>query len=177
MAGFGRSKSTQRQVKRSRGVTFVEMLSLIVVLLILVAIAIPKVSPVLQWFRLRGSAWQLAGDLRLARQRAVTLQKRFRICLTNCAITVPAGSYSLERDNGTPFSSQWVSETGATIRLPGPTPRLPSDVTISATASAATFNQTGIASGATFTLTNLLGTYEVRVASTGRVIVCQGTCP
>jgi Tfp pilus assembly protein FimT len=157
--------------------TFVEMLSLIVVLLILVAIAIPTVSPVVQWFRLRGSAWQLAGDLRLARQRAVTLQKRFRICVTSCAITVPAGSYSLERDNGTPFSSQWVSETGATIRLPGPMPRLPSDVTISATASAATFNQTGIASGATFTLTNLLGTYEVRVASTGRVIVCQGTCP
>ena len=154
-----------------------EMLSLIVVLVILVAVAIPKASPVVQWFRLRGSAWQLAGDLRLARQKAVTVQKRYRVCVTNCAISVPAGTYSVERDDGNPASSQWTSETGAAIRLPGPTPRLSSDVTITATASAASFSATGTASGATFTLINLIGTYQVVVGITGRVVVCQGACP
>lgn len=131
---------------------------------ILVAIAIPGMSPVVQRYRLRGAAWQLVGDLRLARQRAVTIRKRFRVCVTSCAITVPAGSYSLERDDGTLPSPVWRSETGATTRLP-------QDVSLTANAASATFNQTGMAGGVTFTLTNLMGTYQVTVNSTGRVKV------
>jgi Tfp pilus assembly protein FimT len=146
----------------------VELLTLLVVLIILAAIAVPGMSPVVQRYRLRGAAWQLGGDLRLARQRAVTVQKRFRICLTGCTIPVPGGSYSLERDDGPPASPQWINETGAPTRLPP-------EVSISATA-APTFNPTGTGSGSTFTLTNLIGTYEVVVHPTGRVRVCEGTC-
>ncbi len=145
-----------------------ELLTLVVLVGILTAIAIPNVSPVVLRYRLRGAAWQLGGDLRLARQRAVTLQKRFRICVTNCAIAVPAGRYSLERDDGTTLYPLWVSEDGVPVRLP-------QDVTVRATATAS-FAPTGTASGSTFTLSNPLGTYQVTISSVGRVRVCEGRC-
>ncbi len=157
------------QAKRRLGATTLELTLLVVLLAILTAIAIPGMSPVVQRYRLRGAAWQLAGDLRLARQRAVTIRKRFRVCVTRCAITVPVGRYSLERDDGTITSPLWISETGTTVKLP-------QDVSLSANTAAATFNQTGMASGGTFTLQNLMGTYEITVGSTGRAKVCQGTC-
>jgi Tfp pilus assembly protein FimT len=160
--------SARWHAMRFRGATAVELLILLVLLIILAAIAIPNVSPVVQWYRLRGAAWQLSGDLRLARQRAVTTQKRFRLCVTRCAISVPAGSYSMERDDGTPSDPLWISEFDVTVRLP-------SGVTVSATATP-TFNPTGTGSGSTFTVTNLIGTYAVVVHPTGRVRVCQGVC-
>jgi Tfp pilus assembly protein FimT len=153
---------------RPRGITAIELLILVVLVVILTAFAIPSMSPVVLNLRLRGAAWQVGGDLRLARQRAVTIRKRFRICLTGCAISLPAGSYSLERDDGTPTTPQWVSETGAPVRLPP-------DVTLTATATPV-FRQNGMASGSTLTVSNVMGSYQVVVASTGRVRVCQGSC-
>jgi Tfp pilus assembly protein FimT len=141
----------------------------VVLLVIIAAIAVPSMSPVVLGYRLRGAAWQLAGDLRLARQRAVTVRNRFRICVTNCAIPVPAGTYSVERDVGTPTVPRWVNEVGAVTKLPA-------DVTVSVSQSVA-FNVTGQASPNTFTLVNLMGTYQVTVSSTGRVRVCAGSCP
>jgi Tfp pilus assembly protein FimT len=145
------------------------MLAVILTLLVVVAIAIPRAGSVLQQLRLRGAAWQLASDLRLARQRAVTLRTRVRVCISACAIEVPAGSYSVEIDKSATATPNWASETGTTIKLH-------QDVDIS-TSGTATFAITGMASGATFTLTNAAGTYEVRVASTGQVRTCQGSCP
>ena len=151
-----------------RGVTFIELIILTLALVILASISVPRMGPVVQGFRLRGAAWQLAGDLRLARQRALTSQQRFRICVSNCVITVNAGQYSLERDIGKPGTPKWISETGAATKLPA-------DVTISASATPA-FSPNGMANGSTFTLTNLMGTYEVAVASTGQVTVCKTPC-
>jgi type IV fimbrial biogenesis protein FimT len=151
-----------------RGVTLVELITIGVVLAILAAFAIPGFSPVVLQYRLRGAAWQVAGDLRLARQRAVTLKQRFRVCATSCGIAVPAGAYSVERDQGAPSSPQWVSETGVATRLPR-------DVTVSTT-GAPVFSANGMASGGTFTVLNVRGTYQIAVASTGRVRVCEGTC-
>ena len=151
-----------------RGVTIVELITIGAVLAILAAFAIPGFSPVLLHYRVRGAAWQVAGDLRLARQRAVTLKQRVRVCATSCGVTVPPGSYSVERDQGTPSSPLWVNDTGVATRLPR-------DVTVSATATPV-FSANGIASGGTFTLSNIMGTYQVAVAPTGRVRVCEGTC-
>ncbi len=158
-----------RPGRQSRGVTAMEVLILVLLLIILGAFAVPSISPVALYLRVRGAAWQLGGDLRLARQRAVTLQKRFRICLTNCAVSVPAGTYSLERDEGSPGSPRWVSETGAPVRLPA-------NVTVTATATPA-FSPNGMASGSTFTISNLMNSYQVVVASTGRVLICERSCP
>ncbi len=163
MTGCLRPKNARDQAYGPRGATVVELITLVVLLAILVAIAIPNMSPVVLNFRLRGAAWQLGGDLRLARQRAVTLRKRFRVCVSSCAITVPTGAYSVEREDGS-----FVSETGTAIKLP-------QDVTVTATATA-TFSISGAAQGSTYTLTNVMGTYQVKVYSTGEVKVCQGSC-
>ena len=153
--------------KPGRGLTIVELLTLIVVVAILAAFAIPGMSPVVLRHRLRGAAWQLTGDLRLARQRAVTVRKRFRVCVTNCVISVPAGSYSIEREDS---PGLWVSDTGAVVRLP-------SDVTIAATTETATFKTNGMAGPTSLTVSNILGSYQLTVANTGRVRVCEGPCP
>jgi Tfp pilus assembly protein FimT len=153
-------------------VTFVELITLTIVLLILAAIGVPRVSPIVQRFQLKGAAWQLAGDLRLARQRAVTTQRRFRICVrTVCKITVPEGAYSVEVEQSPVGSLKWTSETGAPARLPP-------NVTITATDTDTTFSANGMASGVTFTLTNAMGSYQVAVGATGQVTVaaCPGTC-
>ncbi|MBI2115011.1 MAG: GspH/FimT family pseudopilin [candidate division NC10 bacterium] len=163
MIGCVRPKNARDQASGRRGATVVELITLVVLLAILVAIAIPNMSPVVLNYRLRGAAWQLAGDIRLARQRAVTLRKRFRVCVSSCAITVPTGAYSVEREDGS-----FVSETGSAIKLP-------QDVTVTATATP-TFSISGAASGSTFTLTNIMGTYQIKVMSTGEVKVCQGSC-
>jgi Tfp pilus assembly protein FimT len=152
-----------------RGATLVELLTLVVLLALLAAFAIPTVGPMVLHARLRGAAWQVAGDLRLARQRAVTMKERFRFCVSGCAIPVAAGSYSLEREDGGVGSNTWVNENGVPTRLP-------QDVTIAASATP-TFSIVGTAGPGTVTLSNLLGVYSVVVASSGRVRVCRGTCP
>ena len=169
MTGFPRRRHPRWLLEGGRGVTFIELIILTVAMLILASIGIPRMGPVVQGFRLRGAAWQLAGDLRLARQRAVTSKQRFRICVKSCVITVKAGEYSLERDIGSPGSPNWISETGVATRLPP-------DVTISASATA-TFSSSGMASGSTYTISNLMGDYEVAVAITGQVRACKVPCP
>lgn len=171
MTGFPRRRHPRWLLKGGRGVTFIELIIVTVAMVILASLAVPRMGPVVQGLRLRGAAWQLAGDLRLARQRAVTSKQRFRICVSSCVITVKAGEYSLERDIGSPGSPNWISETGVATRLPP-------DVTISASATAS-FSSSGMAApSSTYTVSNLVGVYEVAVAFTGQVSVCkQPSCP
>jgi len=154
---------------RCRGVTVVELVTLVALLVVLAALAIPTISPIVLRYRVRGAAWQVAGDLRLARQRAVTLKKRFRFCVAGCAVAIPPGGYSVEREDGAMGSGTWVSEQGVATRLPP-------DVAIAANA-VPTFTLTGTAASGTVTVSNLLGAYEVAVAQSGRVQVCEGACP
>jgi Tfp pilus assembly protein FimT len=158
-----------RRAPWPRGVTLIELITLTIVILILAAIGVPRVSPIVQNFQLKGAAWQLAGDLRLARQRAVTTQRRFRICVSSCTITVPVGAYSVEVEQPPVGSLNWTSETGAPVSLPP-------GVCVSANnPGTATFAANGMASGNTFTLYNLIGEYQVTVASTGQVAVAVVT--
>ncbi len=170
----GCSGPAEGATRRPRGVTAVELLTLVVLLVILAAFAIPSMSPVVLNTRLKGAAWQLAGDLRLARQRAVTNQKRFRICVfrdenpTNCATSVATAAYRVERDDGTGF----VSDTGAPLRLPP-------GVTVSATATSAFYPNGTTVPTSTFCVSNQIGgftPFKVTVASTGRVRVSQESC-
>jgi Tfp pilus assembly protein FimT len=175
MDGLARRRHPRWLLKEGQGVTFIELIILTLAMVILASVGIPRMKPVVQTLRLRGAAWQLAGDLRLARQRAVSTKQRFRICVSSCVITVKPGQYSLERDIGTPGSPSWISETGVAIRLPP-------DVTISASATA-TFSSSGVANpSSTYTLTHpigeVTGEYRVAVAITGQVSVCkQPSCP
>jgi Tfp pilus assembly protein FimT len=162
--------STRPPRRPPGGATAVELIILVMVVALLAVLAIPGISPVVQHHRLRGAAWQVAGDLRLARQRAVTLRRSVRICTESCAIPVATDgiAYSLERNDGTASAPHWVSESGADIRLPA-------DVRLTANATPV-FSTTGTASMACFTLTNPAGSRQVNVAMTGRVLVNDGAC-
>jgi len=170
MLAIGSSQVPHRLRPREGGFTYVELLTVIVTLLIVVAIAIPRAGSVVQNLRLRGAAWQLAGDLRLARQRAVTLRTSVRICISGCAITVPTPiqAYSVEVYKGTP--AVWVNETGALIALP-------QDVGLSGNVNTVGFGSTGTADAGTFTVRNVQGCYGVVVGWTGQVQANRVNCP
>lgn len=152
-----------------RGFTVVELVTVVALLFIMAAIAIPTIGPVVLRTRLRGAAWQVAGDLRLARQRAVTIKQRFQFCLAGCAVPVPSGGYSVEREDP-PGSNNWVNENGVATRLPP-------EVTVTANATPRFAITGSVAPAATVTLSNVVGVYNVVVAPSGRVQVCAGTCP
>ncbi len=151
-----------------RGVTLIEILIVVTLSVVVAGVAMPWFLGVIESYRLRVAAWELAGDLRLARQKAVTTQVRHRICLSNCAGPVPTGGYLLERQ-----AAGWVLDVtradlpdGVVITTNGPGDKITFDTKGDLWASV----------GATTTLTNETGTYKVVVASTGRVRVCKGTC-
>ncbi len=163
----------RRRHRPPRGATAIELLTLVAVLAILAALAIPTISSVVQRYRLRGAAWQVAGDARLARQRAVTLGQRVRLCTRNCSIAVPVDAYSVEWEAAT---GVWTSETGAV--------RLPPDVHLrligcdtGMPVSSTAFTLTGTAGPGTFVVTNRADSYKVIVNQPGRVRVERGTCP
>ena len=168
MMGPLSSRPILPEAPRARGVTFIELLSLTIVLLILASLAAPRVGRIVEGIRLRGAAWQLAGDLRLARQRAVTTQRRFRVCMVNCKVALPAGTYSVEVEHPPVGSLKWASETGAPVLLAP-------EVTIDpGGGTTVTFTVGGMASGSTIILTGPNDSYTVTVASTGQVVVVQG---
>jgi Tfp pilus assembly protein FimT len=179
-AGRGSDRSAGRGPAGGKGFTYFELLIVAAVFLIMLMVGIPRMGTAVKHFRLRSAAWQLGGDLRLARQRAVTLRRRVRVCVSSCAISVPAGSYSVEIDRGTPSSPNYVSETGRAVTLPD-------GVGLASSSASAIFASTGMASGSTFTLgidvpnatggTDSWG-YRVVVNSTGQVVVtdCQKSC-
>jgi len=146
-----------------------EVLITVAILLVVAGLAAPWILNTLQAYRLRVAAWELAGDLRLARQKAVSLQQDHRICFSGCSTAVPAGSYLLEREQAT---GVWVMETSRAD--------LPDGITITTTAPTGkvTFNAKGELSGAaaTITLTSEVGTYQLTAIPSGRVQVCKGSC-
>lgn len=151
-----------------RGISIIEILMVLLALAVMAGMAMPSVFRTLEVYRLRGAAWNLAGDLRLARQTAVSTQVPHRFCLSGCDNPVPAGGYLLERE-ATP---SWEVLTRINV---------PDGVTITTTApdGKLTFDTKGGVSGAmgTMTLTNGSGTYQVATAITGRVLVCKVGCP
>ncbi|MFQ5848271.1 MAG: Tfp pilus assembly protein FimT/FimU [Candidatus Methylomirabilales bacterium] len=150
-----------------RGVTLVEILMVVIVLATVAGLAMPWFLGVMQSYRVRVAAWELAGDLRLARQRAVSLQQSHRICFTACASPVP-GNYFLERQD--PVLG-WVLDV--------PRNDVPNGVGLTSNQPQVSYGTRGeTGNGATITVTNNVTTYVVVAAQTGRVRVCKGTvCP
>lgn len=155
-------------VGNDRGFSLMEILMVAAALVVLAGMAIPSVLRTLEAYRLRGAAWNLAGDLRLARQKAVSLQLDHRICFANCGDAVPAGGYLLQRKNPLP-PPVWVVDV---VRGD-----LPDGLTLTWSADAVTYELKGEASGSTITLTNSAGTYGVVASPSGRVRACKGSCP
>lgn len=142
-----------------------------VALVVLLGMVMPSVYRTLEAYRLRAAAWNLAGDLRLARQKAVSLQQRHRICFNDCTMPPPADGYLLERkaDPAVPDPGGWALDL---IRSD-----LPNGLTLAWTGDKVTYDVKGEAFGSTVTLTNSVGSYQVVASSSGRVRACKGTCP
>jgi Tfp pilus assembly protein FimT len=152
-----------------RGVSIIEILMVALALAVMAGMALPSVSRTLETTRLRGAAWNLAGDLRLARQKAVSLQLDHRICFANCVEAVPAGGYLLERKVSAGPPAVWFVD----VRRAD----LPDGLTLIPEADKVTYDLKGEASGSKVTFTNSVGTYEVVASPSGRVRACKPTCP
>jgi len=153
-----------------RGFSLMEILMVAAALVVLAGMAMPSVFRTLEVYRLRGAAWNLAGDLRLARQKAVSLQLNHRICFANCdGAAVPAGGYLLQRKDSVGPPVVWFVD----VRRGD----LPDGLTLTWTADAVTYDLKGEASGSTITLTNSAGTYGVVASPSGRVRACKVACP
>ncbi|MGH7371158.1 MAG: pilus assembly FimT family protein [Candidatus Methylomirabilales bacterium] len=153
----------------NRGASLMELFMVGVALVVLVGMAMPLVFRTLEAYRLRGAAWNLAGDLRLARQKAVSLQLDHRICFANCDTAVPAGGYLLQRKVSAGPPAVWFVD----VRRAD----LPDGLTLTWSADAVRYDLKGEASGSTITLTNSAGTYDVVASPSGRVRACKPTCP
>ena len=152
-----------------RGISIIEILMVALALAVLAGMAMPSVFRTLEAYRLRAAAWNLAGDLRLARQKAVSLQLDHRICFANCGEAVPAGGYLLQRKVSAGPPAVWFVD----VRRGD----LPDGVNLTWSADAVTYDLKGEASGSTITMTNNTGTYAVVASPSGRVRACKGTCP
>lgn len=165
-----RSRENFLALKEQRGFTGIEIFVVLVVIGIMAAAATPWILGAIQTYRVRAAAWELAGDLRLARQKAVSLQRRHRICFAACGSPVPTGAYLLERQDPTPPPPRWVLDITRND--------VPNGVAVTSPANTLTYGTKGDGSGGTITLTNNIGTYVVVAAPSGRVRVCKGTiCP
>lgn len=154
-----------------RGFTAMEIVIGVAILVVAAGIAMPLIPTVIQAYRVRVAAWELAGDLRLARQKAVTTQARHRVCFTGCTDPVPTPGYLVQREEGALGSGNWNLDFSVNLSQEV----MGSALTVSSTANP-TFTPKGTAGGATVTLTNPSGAYQLAVAQTGRVRVCKGSC-
>ena len=153
-----------------KGISIIEILMVALALAVLAGMAMPSFLSTLEAYRLRGAAWNLAGDLRLARQKAVSLQLDHRICFANCdGAAVPAGGYLLQRKVSAGPPAVWFVD----VRRGD----LPDGLTLTWSSDAVTYDLKGEASGSTITLTNSAGTYAVVASPSGRVRACKVSCP
>lgn len=146
-----------------------EVLIALVVLLLLAGIAIPFLLGTREAYRIRTAAWELVGNLRLARQRAVTEHRRTRLLVNVAGAALEPNTYVLQQEEGTVLSGAWLDL--------GPRYRLPPGVSLGpASAISVTFSVKGSADPGTLILANVSGEYRVVVNVVGRVTACQGAC-
>ena len=96
------------------GFTAMELLIAILVFLIVVAVSMPFLLGAIQNYRLRGAAWQLAGDLRLARQKSVSSGRPYRFTFNNNGAGSDPNSYIVERQE---VGGAWTMDPAYRIRL------------------------------------------------------------
>lgn len=148
----------------ARGFTLPELLIAAGIVGIMSTGALPILAGTVQGYRLRTAAWQVAGDLRTARQKALSTNRRHRVCFNNCGKPVPADGYLIQREQ----ASKW--EIDAEVRPSTKGLQVTSNATI-------TLAQTGEASAGTVTLVSGSSRFQVRMHFTGKVTVCKEFCP
>lgn len=134
--------------KGSPGFTLMELILALSVMAILLVIAWPVIGQFSSGYRLRAAAREVATDLQFTRLLAVKENKDFQVSFAGSSYQVTRVSDGFVAKNRD-FNSDF----------PG----------ITLTSSSVTFNSRGNASTRTITVSNLLGTRNITVGSTGRV--------
>ena len=157
------------------GVTLLDLLLTGAVLAVVAGISVPLLARRYREYQLRSAAWQVAGDLRLARQRAVTTRVRYRFVFADSAAGAAADSYIVQYAVQQGGGEIWVQEVprgaGSRQRFAGP---IHIDPSSTPSARAITFFPNGTIQplGSTIRLTGVDGTMiRVIVDQTGRVQV------
>ncbi len=85
---------------RCQGLTAMELIIALVIIIILAAVSVPFILGALESYRLRAASWQLAGDLRLVRQKAVSTLKKHRLSFNDQQAQIDRNTYTIEIEEG-----------------------------------------------------------------------------
>ena len=156
------------------GFTVMGFLIAMALMIILVMSSMPFIQDLLQSYRLRAAAWQFAGDLRLARQKAVSTQQSHRVRFVDRATEPNSNTYVIERNSG----ASWIQDLPVPPGLFVFSPGVVIDSTSTPSSRTISFSANGNASPAgTVRLKNDSGGYEVALDLVGRVRVCRCKAP
>jgi prepilin-type N-terminal cleavage/methylation domain-containing protein len=139
------------------GFSLIEVLVAIALMTVVFAAAFPSISTMRGSFELQNATFQVANDLRLARQRAIATNGKGRIVFSS-------DTYQLRRES--PVGSGTYVNDGAVFPLPV-------GVTASSNPANPTFDSRGlVVQPYTITLTNTAGTEKaITVTAIGRISV------
>lgn len=157
------------------GFTAIELILGGAIMTTVTAISIPWTAATLEGYRLRTATWQVAGHVRLARQKAITAHRSHQVCFVRCGSrTLAPNAYHIERNDGTNAAPAWVRDLSEITELD-------SGIVVSARTSGGgtrlIFRTNGSASSyGTVQVRSGAGSYDVAVDSVGRIRVCKDAC-
>ena len=161
------------------GFTAMELLIAILVFLIVAAVSTPFMLGAIQDYRLRGAAWQVVGDLRLARQKSVASGRKYRLWFHHNGAASDRNSYKIQRLLGVDWTAGPTEDDPSHpiyLQQPGSPTYVMIDSTTSTPADGKIyFSATGTVSNyGTMILVDSRGKrYHVIINSVGRVRVVK----
>ena len=93
-----------------RGFTLAELLVAAAIIAMIAGASTPLLLARYREYQLRAAAWQVAGDLRLGRQRAVTTRGRYRMVFVVDGAATDANSYVVEFATQQAGGEVWTQE-------------------------------------------------------------------
>ena len=171
-AGQGTEQPSDRSGEASKGFTLIELVLVVAITLVIVAMAIPMVSNVTSYFKMRGAVQSVTGAVQSTRYQAI-----FNGCPYQIVLTAASSSYQVQNScpSGTPFANYCTSGVAACpVPLSGSgTPiTLDKDVTLTFSPGGKVTSATFPGGGITMTITYPGKTPEViQVSSYGNIHV------
>jgi len=165
--------------ENQKGFTAAELLIALLVAIVAIAATTPFILATIQSHRLRTAAWQVAGDLRLARQKSVSSGRPYRLTFNNNSAGSDPNSYIVEWQKVDPATGTvtWIMDPNNRIRLQqtGSPTYVRIDSTSTPAGGVMGFSANGAVSPAgTIKLVDGRGKkYDVVINSVGRVKVIQ----
>lgn len=160
-------------MQTNRGFTLIELMVTIAVLAVVISLAAPSFSNMLQENRLSALANELQGTLQLARSEAVKLRSDVVVCRSNSA----PDPDDLDCDDGTDWTVGWLMMSGADVlKVWDPI----QGVQVEGPNGGITFRSNGMASEQEWSITDSACTGQqkrtLNVNATGNTTLSKGNC-